>query len=124
MAARSSRGSRTTASWPTRTEAYWRIREALDPDQSGGSPIMLPNDAKLAAQLCSVRFQMSANGIQAEDKVSVIKRLGRSPDKADALVMAWYKGVTGSYQRRLYGGSEAVSPYKVVHGYEQRKRRR
>ena len=50
---------------------------------------MFPNDAKLAAQLCSVRFQMTAQGIAAEDKVSVIKRLGRSPDKADALVMAW-----------------------------------
>ena len=84
---------------------------------------MLPNDAKLAAQLCSVRFQMTAQGIAAEDKVAVIKRLGRSPDKADALVMAWYKGVTGGYQRRLYGASEAGSPYKVVRAYEHRKRR-
>jgi hypothetical protein len=107
-----------------RTEAYWRIREALDPDQSGGSPIMLPNDAKLAAQLCSVRFQMTAQGIAAEDKISVIKRLGRSPDKADALIMSWYKGVTGGYQRGLYGASEAGgSPYKVIHAYEQRKKR-
>jgi hypothetical protein len=67
---------------------------------------------------------MTAQGIQAEDKVSVIKRLGRSPDKADALVMAWYKGVTGGYQRGLYGTSEAGgSPYKVVRAYENRKRR-
>ncbi len=84
---------------------------------------MLLNDAKLAAQLCSVRFQMTAQGIAAEDKVAVIKRLGRSPDKADALVMSWYKGVTGGYQRRLYGASEAVSKYKVVHAYEHRKKR-
>ncbi len=84
---------------------------------------MFPNDAKLAAQLSSVRFSMTAQGIAAEDKVAVIKRLGRSPDKADAVVMAWYKGVTGGYQRRLYGASEAVSKYKVVHGYEQRKKR-
>ncbi len=33
-------------------------------------------------------------------------------------------GVTGGYQRRLYGSPEAVSPYKVIHGYEHRKRRR
>ena len=64
-----------------------------------------------------------AQGIAAEDKVAVIKRLGRSPDKQDALVMAWHRGVTGGYQRRLYGASEAVSPYKVVRAYEQRKRR-
>ena len=86
---------------------------------------MLPNDAKLAAQLCSVRFSMTAQGIAAEDKISVVKRLGRSPDKADALVMSWYKGVTGGYQRRLYGasGEPGGSPYKVVHAYENRKRR-
>ncbi len=83
---------------------------------------MLPNDAKLAAQLCSVRFQMSANGIQAEDKVSVIKRLGRSPDKAVALVMAWYKGTIGAFQRGLYGSSEGKPKYTVVHAYEHRKR--
>ncbi len=106
-----------------RTEAYWRIREALDPDQSGGSPIMLPNDAKLAAQLCSVRFQMTAQGIAAEDKIAVIKRLGRSPDKADALVMSWYKGVTGGYQRKLWGLPRTGKPMpKVIRGYEARKR--
>ena len=66
---------------------------------------------------------MSANGIQAEDKVSVIKRLGRSPDKADALIMSWYKGVTGGYQRGLYGASEGEPKYKVIHGYESRKKR-
>jgi hypothetical protein len=67
---------------------------------------------------------MTAQGIAAEDKISVIKRLGRSPDKADALIMSWYKGVTGGYQRGLYGASEAGgSPYKVIHAYEQRKKR-
>ena len=55
-----------------RTEAYWRLREALDPDQPGGSPIMLPSDQKLAAQLCSVHFTMTPNGIAAEDKIAVI----------------------------------------------------
>ena len=63
-------------------------------------------------------------GIAAEDKISVVKRLGRSPDKADALVMAWYRGVTGAFQRGLYGASEpGGSPYKVIHAYEQRKKR-
>ena len=47
---------------------------------------MLPPDQKLAAQLCSVRFQMTPNGIAAEDKIAVIKRLGRSPDKADNMI--------------------------------------
>ncbi len=45
---------------------------------------------------------------------------------ADPLFATWgggYKGVTGCFQRRLYGASEAVLPYKVVHGYAHRKRR-
>jgi hypothetical protein len=32
------------------------------------------------------------NGIQVEPKKDVVKRLGRSPDKGDAVVMAWYSG--------------------------------
>jgi hypothetical protein len=108
-----------------RTEAYWRLREALDPDQPGGSPIMLPPDQKLAAQLCSVRFSITPNGIAAEDKISVIKRLGRSPDKADAVVMAWYKGVTGGYQRQIWNvpGSGGRPFPKVIRGYESKKKR-
>ena len=65
-----------------------RSGSELDPDQPGGSPVMLPPDQKLAAQLCSVHFTMTPNGIAAEDKIAVIKRLGRSPDKADAVIMA------------------------------------
>ncbi len=107
-----------------RTEAYWRFREALDPDQDGGSPIMLPPDQKLAGQLCGVTFTMTPQGIAAEDKIAVIKRLGRSPDKADAVVMAWYRGVTGGYQRQMYGqeGNGGKPFPKVHHGYESRKR--
>ncbi len=85
---------------------------------------MLPPDQKLAAQLCSVRFQMTPNGIAAEDKISVIKKLGRSPDKADAVVMCWYKGVTGSYQRQIWGvPGQGGRPFpKVIRGHENKRR--
>ena len=54
----------------------------------------------------------------------MIKRLGRSPDKADAVVMAWYKGVTGGYQRQMYGQpGNGKRPFpKMIHAYESRKR--
>ncbi len=89
-----------------------------------GSQIALPPDQKLAAQLCSVRFQMTPNGIAAEDKIAIIKRLGRFPDKTDAVVMVWYKGVTGSYQRQMHGvpGQGGRPLPKVIRGYESRKR--
>ncbi len=105
-----------------RTEAYWRLREALDPDQSGGSPISLPPDQKLAGQLCSVRFTIGPNGIAAEAKIDVVKRLGRSPDKADAVIMAWYRGSVGDWQRRMWGSSGSRPLPKVIRGHEAKRR--
>lgn len=76
----------------TRSAAYWGLREALDPDQPGGSPIMLPNDAELLSDLTTPTYQILSRGIALESKEDVVKRLGRSPDKGDAVVMAWTSG--------------------------------
>jgi hypothetical protein len=75
-----------------RSQAYWQLREALNPDQPGGSGISLPNDRELLADLCAPRFDVVKLGIKLEDKVAVVKKLGRSPDKGDAVVMAWWSG--------------------------------
>lgn len=79
-----------------RTEAYWRLREALDPDQLGGSTIALPEDKELLADLTAPTFlTKSGKGgmvIHLEAKDALVKRLGRSPDKGDAVVMAWWAG--------------------------------
>lgn len=75
-----------------RSAAYWLFREALDPGQSGGSPIMLPDDAELVADLTAPTFEVTPNGIKAEPKDKVCERLGRSTDSGDAVVMAWFEG--------------------------------
>jgi hypothetical protein len=75
-----------------RTEAYWRFREALDPDQRGGSPIALPNDKRLISDLTSPFYKIGPNGIEAEPKDQLVKRLKRSTDRGDAVVMAWWSG--------------------------------
>lgn len=75
-----------------RTAAYWLFREALEPDQPGGSPIALPDDPEIIADLTAVTFKSTPNGIQAESKEDVVERLGRSTDKGDAIVMAWFEG--------------------------------
>lgn len=79
-----------------RSAAYWLFREALDPGQNGGSPIMLPDDPKLVADLTTPTFEMGANGIKVEPKDILISRLGRSPDRGDAVVMAWFEGAKQS----------------------------
>lgn len=77
-----------------RAEAHWRFREALDPDQPHGSQIALPPDPQLLADLTAPRWKLTKQGIQIEEKDELRKshRLGRSPDKGDAVVMAWSEG--------------------------------
>lgn len=75
-----------------RSAAYWGFREALDPGQPGGSPISLPDDAELVSDLTAPTFEVTANGIKVEPKEKVCERLGRSTDKGDAVVMAWFEG--------------------------------
>jgi hypothetical protein len=75
-----------------RSAALWAFREALDPGQPGGSPIALPPDPKLVADLTAPTFEVTPNGIKAESKEKVCERLGRSTDRGDAAVMAWFEG--------------------------------
>lgn len=77
-----------------RAEAIWRFREALDPGQDHGSTIALPPDPAILADLTAFRWKMVGRGIQIESKEDLKKpeRLGRSPDKGDAIIMAWSEG--------------------------------
>jgi hypothetical protein len=70
-----------------RAELWWKFREALDPQM--GAYIALPPDPALVADLMTPRWKLSARGIQVELKEEIRKRLGRSPDRGDAVVMAW-----------------------------------
>lgn len=75
-----------------RAEMYWRLREALDPNS--GFNIALPPDPELRAELCAVHWKQAPGAIIVlEEKDEVKKNLGgRSPDKADSLVLSWYTG--------------------------------
>lgn len=75
-----------------RSEAWWKFREALDPGQERGSPIQLPDDPELVADLVAPHFEVGPRGIKIEAKENVVERLGRSPDRGDAVVMAWWSG--------------------------------
>lgn len=89
----------------TRTAAYWRFREALDPTQPNGSSICLPPSSALLADLCAPRYKNATNGLALESKEDVCKRIGRSPDSGDAVVMAWFDG---QKQKNVNGGWAAA----------------
>ena len=71
-----------------RAEVWWRFREALDPET--GSGIALPDDPALKADLCAPRWQLTPRGIKVEEKEDIIKRIGRSPDSGEAVILAYY----------------------------------
>lgn len=75
-----------------RSAAHWLFREALDPGQPGGSPIMLPDDPKILVDLTATTFEPVPSGIKAEPKEQVKDRIGRSTDSGDAIIMAWFEG--------------------------------
>ena len=62
------------------------MREALDP--SNERKLALPPDRELLAELCAPRWVPQTNGVKVEGKEDIKKRLGRSIDKADAVVLA------------------------------------
>lgn len=102
-----------------RAEAWWRFREELDPDQEGGSVIALPPDPQLRADLTAPTWEQRTNGILVESKEDIKKRLGRSPDRGDAVVMALSEGnaavATAAVARN--------GPPVVQRGYEKIKQR-
>lgn len=75
-----------------RAELYWRFHDALDP--ALGEEIELPPDDELLEELIAPSFEITPSGIQIEskDKLREAERLGRSPDKADAVLLAWHAG--------------------------------
>lgn len=106
-----------------RAEVYWIMREELDPEQEGGSPIALPPDPELRSQLAAATYKVTMRGLQVEAKDEIKKRLGVSPDKADSAVMCLAEGKRSEVrakrrarhsfdmQQRANGGHQAVKGY-------------
>lgn len=79
-----------------RAAAWWGLRERLHPET--GDKLELPDDDELVADLTAPRWAMTSSGrIKIESKDDIRKRLGRSTDRADAVVMAFYGSNDGAY---------------------------
>lgn len=72
-----------------RAQAHWGLRMALDPE--AGEGLALPPDDELRQELCAVRYSLDTL-YQIEPKDDVRDRIGRSPDRSDAVVMAHFLG--------------------------------
>lgn len=78
-----------------RAYAWWRMRKLLDPAQNNGrgSTIMLPPNDEMVRDLTTPKWTPSDSGkppkVKIESKEDIRKRLDRSPDVADAIIMAF-----------------------------------
>lgn len=66
---------------------YWRLREALDPDHGEG--LVLPDDPELFGDLTAARYTVRSGKIALESKDEIKVRIGRSPDRGDAVALAF-----------------------------------
>ena len=69
-----------------RSQLWWQMREALDPDSNTG--IALPPDKRLLADLCTPTWRLQDGKIYVESREDIVKKLGRSPDYASAYLLA------------------------------------
>lgn len=75
-----------------RAAAWWGMRERLHPETGDG--VALPPDDDLIGDLTAPTWKMTSSGkIQIESKDDIRKRLGRSTDKGDSVVMVFWGAV-------------------------------
>ena len=83
-----------------RAAAWWGLRELLQNDE-----IALPPDDKLTGDLTSPKWRVMSGGkIQIESKDDIKKRLGRSTDDGDAVVMAFFDDGLPTTKARSWSG--------------------
>ena len=72
-----------------KAEIYWNLREAIRDKK-----ISLPDDKELVNQMCSIRYKFTRKGrIAIESKDDMKKRGLKSPDRADAVAIAYSTGL-------------------------------
>ncbi len=89
-----------------RAEAYWRLRQ-----QFNDRAIALPNDPELLAELAGIRYFFDSKGrIGIESKDDYKKHSnGKSPDKADAVMLLYAKPGATSISGRTPRGEDQES---------------
>jgi hypothetical protein len=106
-----------------RAEDWWRMREELNPDQEFGSAIALPPGAQIKADLAAPRWKLALRGaIQIEDKAEIRKRLGRSIDDGDAIVLAMNEGGKAA-AKQVREGRRGDRPSRANVGHSEMKQR-
>jgi hypothetical protein len=89
-----------------KAEAYWQLREHMESGAISGL-----NDLETEAQLSGILYRPTSSGrTEIESKEEARKRGQRSPDRAEALVLAFYK-IIFREQTVVYGERKVISQF-------------
>lgn len=101
--------------WNFRAEAHWLIRERMEQDM-----LDLPQkDMELRGQLTNIRYKIKSDKrILIESKEDMRRRGAKSPDKADAIVLAFCSKPRNKARIYFFGDSpvEATKPVRQDKG--------
>jgi hypothetical protein len=90
-----------------RTQVYWEFREALQRKELAIASLGTQEDAAFE-ELSAVEYTINASGvIIASSKAEVKQKIGRSPDRADAIVMAHWLSPLSKGVATPFVGAEA-----------------
>ncbi len=73
-----------------RDQLFWQFREALNPET--GDDVELPPDDELDEEMLAATFEVTRQGIKIRPKSEIMDELGRSTDKLDSVLLAWFAG--------------------------------
>ncbi|MEU7245356.1 integrase core domain-containing protein [Streptomyces sparsogenes] len=94
-----------------RSAALWKLRELLDP--AFGAELALPPDDLLVADLTTPTWDITTGvspKIKVEPKEDVAARLGRSPDRGDAVAMSLFADYLAASKLHAPGGQRYGRP--------------
>jgi hypothetical protein len=92
-----------------RSELWWKFREWLDPSNNTGA--MLPDEPELLAELCAPKWSLRGPIIVVESRDEIVKRVGRSPDRASAFVLGLLDTPKIEVLRSLNAARKDYDPY-------------
>jgi hypothetical protein len=102
-----------------RSQLWWQLREALDPENDTG--IMLPPETVnpgLLADLAAPMWSLQGMKVCVESRDEIVKRIGRSPDKASALILAQLDTPNLAKIQKAKGASrEAILDWDPLRGF-------
>jgi hypothetical protein len=87
-----------------------------------GSAMSLPPGQELKADLAAPRWMLMPRGIKVEEKSEIMKRLGRSIDDGDAVVLAMNEGGKAA-AKQIREGRHGARPQRANVGHSEFKQR-